>query len=121
MFHSLGHMWKIPFHRMILFWILVAKEVLKNLNKVSWNDSGIEVIWPSTEGQDQLELSKPAKVAWTQHGRKSEANEVLPEVDLYDQTFEHQFQNELPPSIAVEVFSDDIWVIHKRESYSNPI
>ena len=44
MFHSLGHMWKIPFHLMILFWILVAKEVLKNLNKVSWNDSGIEVI-----------------------------------------------------------------------------
>ena len=61
------------------------------------------------------------KVAWTQHGRKSEANEVLPEVDLYDQTFEHQFQNELPPSVAVEVFSDDIWVIHKKESYSNRI
>lgn len=42
-------------------------------------------------------------------------------MDLYDQTSEHQFQNELPRSVAVEVFSDDIWVIHKKESYSNPI
>ena len=63
-------------------WILVAKEVLKNLNEVSWNDSGTEVIQPNTEGQ---------------------------------------FQNELPHSVAVKVFSDDIWVIHKKESYSNPI
>ena len=66
----------------------------KNLNEVSWNDSGTEVIRPNTEGQ---------------------------EVNLYDQTSEHQFQNELPRSVAVEFFSDDIWVIHKKESYSNPI
>ena len=79
---------------MIQFWTLVAKEVLKNLNEVSWNDSGTEVIRPNTEGQ---------------------------EVNLYDQTSEHQFQNELPRSVAVEVFSDDIWVIHKKENYSNPI
>ena len=79
---------------MIQFWTLVAKEDLKNLNEVSWNDSGTEVIRPNTEGQ---------------------------EVNLYDQTSEHQFQNELPRSVAVEFFSDDIWVIHKKESYSNPI
>ena len=36
-------------------------------------------------------------------------------MDLYDQTCEHQFQNELPHSVAVEVFSDDIWVMHKKE------
>ena len=29
-----------------------------------------------------LELSKLAKVTWTQHGRKSGADEVLPQVDL---------------------------------------
>ena len=39
-----------------------------------------EVIRPITEGQDHLELSKPTKVTWTQHGSKSEANEVLPDV-----------------------------------------
>ena len=73
---------------------MIAKEVLKNSNEVSWNDSGTEVIRPNTKGQ---------------------------EVDLYDQTSGHQFRNELPRSVAVEVFSDDIWVIHKKESYSNPI
>ena len=54
-------------------------------------------------------------------GNRKPIDGVLPEVDLYDQTYEHHFQNELPRSIAVEVFSDDIWVIHEKESYSNPI
>ena len=86
---------------------------------MSWKDSGTEVIRPNTEDQDHLE--QPAKVTWTQHGSKSEANEVLPKVDLYDQTYEHQLQNELPCSVAVEVSSVDNWVIHKKEHYSNPI
>ena len=27
-------------------------EIIKNLKEVSWNDSGIEVIRPNTEGQE---------------------------------------------------------------------
>ena len=54
-------------------------------------------------------------------GNRKPIDGVLPEVDLYDQTYEHHFQNELPRSIAVEVLSEDIWVIHEKESYSNPI
>ena len=51
-------MWKMPCHNMFYYWIFVAKEVVKNLNEVSWNDSGTEVIRPNTEGQDHLELQK---------------------------------------------------------------
>ena len=37
-------------------WISVAKEVLRNLNEVSWKDCGTEVIRSNTEGQDHLEF-----------------------------------------------------------------
>ena len=58
-------MWKMPCHHMIKHWIFVAKEVLKNLNEVPWNDSGTEVILPKNQGSRpfwHLELSKLAKV-----------------------------------------------------------
>ena len=44
----------------------------------SWNDYGTEVIRPNTEGQGHLKRWKTRKLM------KSEANLVLPEVDLYD-------------------------------------
>ena len=43
------------------------------------------------------------------------------EPGLNDQSYQHQLQNELPCSVAFEVSSADNWVIHKKESYSNPI
>ena len=67
---------------MVKYWIFVAKEVLKNLNEVPWNDSGTETILPNTKTILAFRAFKTiAKVTWTQHGRKSGAK-VLPEVDL---------------------------------------
>lgn len=50
----LGHMWKMPCHDKIWYWIFAAKVGLENLNELSWNANGVEVIRPSTEAQDRL-------------------------------------------------------------------
>lgn len=39
-----------PFAICLSIRFFIAKEVLKNLNEVSWNDSGTEVIRPNTVG-----------------------------------------------------------------------
>ena len=72
----------MPYHHTVKYWIFVAKEVLKNLNEVPWNDSGTETILPNTKTILAFRAFKTSKSNLTQHGRKSGANKVLPEVDL---------------------------------------
>jgi len=47
-------MWKMPYHHVIKYWIFVAKEVLKNLHEVPWNDSGTGVILLNSKGKDHF-------------------------------------------------------------------
>ena len=49
--------------------------------------------------------------------KTNKSNLNTTELNAYNQTYEHQMQNELPCSVAAEVSSVDNWVIHKNESF----
>ena len=55
-----------------------------------WNNS------TKYRGPRPFRALKTSKSNLNKHGRKSEANEVLPGLDLYDQTHEHQIQRYCP-------------------------